>query len=61
MHAHRVVVASLIKQASHAGLQHDTPLPALPGVLADFLERLVGLGDLPKRRRNTDGKPRRKP
>ncbi len=56
MHAHRVVVASLIKQASHAGLQHDTPLPDLSGVLADFLERLVRLGDLPKRRRNTDGK-----
>ena len=56
MHAHRVVVASLIKQASHAGLRHDTPLPALPGVLADFLERLVGLSDLPKRRRNTEGK-----
>ena len=52
MHAHRVVVASLIKQASHAGLQHDTPLPALPGVLADFLERLVGLSDLPMVRHN---------
>ena len=52
MHAHPVVVASLIKQASHAGLQHDTPLPALSGVLADFLERLVGLSDLPMVRHN---------
>ena len=52
MHAHRVVVASLIKQASHAGLQHDTPWPALSGVLADFLERLVGLSDLPMVRHN---------
>ena len=54
MHAHRVVVASLIKQASHAGLQHDTPLPALSGVLADFLERLVGLSDLPMVRHNKE-------
>ena len=45
MHAHRVVVASLIERASHAGLRRDTPLPALSGVLADFLENLVGLGE----------------
>lgn len=44
MHAHRVVVTSLIQRASHAGLRHDTPLPALSGVLADFLENLVRLG-----------------
>ena len=52
MHAHRVVVASLIERAPRAGLRHDTPLPALSGVLADFLENLVELGDLPRRRRN---------
>ena len=56
MHAHRVVVASLIERAPHAGLRRNEPLPDLSGVLADFLERLVRLGDLPKRRRNTDGK-----
>lgn len=44
MHAHRVVVGSIIGQASRAGFQHDTPLPPLSGVLADFLEQLIGLG-----------------
>ena len=45
MHAHRVVVASLIQRSSRAGLQRDEPLPALSGVLADFLEQLLGFGD----------------
>ncbi len=48
MHAHRVVVASLIERAPHAGFRRGTPLPALSGVLADFLENLVDLGDLPR-------------
>ncbi len=52
MHAHRVVVASLIERAPRAGLRRGTPLPILSGVLADFLENLVGLGDLTKRRRS---------
>ena len=51
MHAHRVVVASLIERAPRAGIRRDTPLPALSGVLADFLEQLVGIGE-PRRRRN---------
>lgn len=54
MHAHRVVVASLIERAPRAGLRRDTPLPALSGVLADFLEQLVKLGE-PRRRRNNKG------
>ena len=45
MHAHRVVVSSLIGRASRAGLAVESPLPALSGVLADFLERLIELGD----------------
>ena len=45
MHAHRVVVSSLIGRAAHAGLGVESPLPALSGVLADFLERLIELGD----------------
>ena len=45
MHAHRVVVRSIIGQASRAGLRRDMPLPQLSGVLADFLEELIGLGD----------------
>ena len=54
MHAHRVVVASLIERAPRAGLRHDTLLPTLSGVLADFLENLVGLGDLPRRRNDKE-------
>ena len=52
MHAHRVVVSSLIGRASRAGLRHDAPLPVLSGVLADFLEQLIELGDIPRRRSN---------
>ena len=54
MHAHRLVVASLIQRAPRAGLQRDAPLPALSGVLADFLENLVGLGEPQRRRNNKD-------
>ena len=43
MHAHRTVVRSMIGQASRAGLQSDAPVPQLSGVLADFLEQLIGL------------------
>ena len=45
MHAHRVVVSSLIGRASRTGLGVQSSLPALSGVLADFLERLIELGD----------------
>ena len=55
MHAHRVVVASLIQRASRTGLRRDTMLPALSGVLADFLEQLVALGDSSGRRRRGRG------
>ena len=54
MHAHRVVVSSLIGRASRAGLRRDAPLPVLSGVLADFLEQLIELGDIPRRRSNLD-------
>ena len=43
MHAHKVVVGSLIGQAARAGFARDVPLPLLSGVLADFLEQLIGL------------------
>ena len=52
MHAHRVVVSSLIGRASRAGLRRDAPLPVLSGVLADFLEQLIELSDIPRRRSN---------
>lgn len=43
MHSHRVIVSSLISNASRAGFGRATPLPALSGVLGDFLEQLVSL------------------
>ena len=46
--------SSLPERAPRAGLRRDPPLPALSGVLADFLEQLVGLGE-PRRRRNNKG------
>ena len=45
MHAHRVVVSSLIGRASRAGLDVESPLPTLSGVLADFLKGLIELAD----------------
>ena len=45
MHAHRVVVGTLVGYMSRAGLAVETPLSTLSGVLADFLERLIELGD----------------
>ena len=45
MHAHRVVVRSLIARASRAALRPELPLPVLSGVLGDFLEQLIDLAD----------------
>ena len=45
MHAHRVVVGSLIGRASRAGLDVESPLPTLSGVLGDFLKGLIELAD----------------
>ena len=53
MHAHRVVVGSLIARAPRAGLGHVATEPVLSGVLADFLEELIGLGDSRSRRSKT--------
>ncbi len=44
MHAHRVVVGSLVGRASRAGFRQDSRLPVLSGVLVDFLEQLIELG-----------------
>lgn len=59
MHAHQVVVSALIGRTAHAALSPespDSPLPALSGVLADFIRRLVTLqqpvSDRLGRRRN---------
>ena len=45
MHAHRVVVSALIGRASWAGLDIASQWPALSGVLADFLDRLIVMGE----------------
>ena len=45
MRAHKVVVSSLVRRASRAGLEPESPLPVLSGVLADFLEGLIELDD----------------
>ena len=41
MHAHRVVVGTLIENATMAGLRRTEPTPTLSGVLADFLQHLI--------------------
>lgn len=51
MRAHGVMVGALIRRASMGGAIPDVVAPALSGFLADFLERLVNLGDGPRRRR----------
>ncbi len=50
MHAHKVVVGSLIRGASR-GIHPTRALPALSGVIADFIEQLLELGDLSSRRK----------
>ena len=54
MHAHKVVVGSLIQSASHAGIRPERALPELSGVLADFIKQLIQLGDFPSRRQNSN-------
>ena len=43
MHAHRVVVRSLISRAARAGSRREDLMPLFSGVLADFLEQLSEL------------------
>ena len=44
MHSHQVVVGTLVQSATTAGLRPSTNVPMLSGVLADFLNQLIGLG-----------------
>ena len=51
MHAHSMVVSTLIRNAAMAGVRPDTRTPMLSGVLADFLEQLIQFA-APKRKRH---------
>ena len=53
MHAHQVVVASMISSAPTAGLRNNISVPSLSGVLSDFLLRLLSLGNDESQRRQT--------
>ena len=53
MHAHRVLLGSLLNRASQPGLRQGDPLPDLSGVVADFLKQLIELGGLAERQRNS--------
>ena len=51
MHSHQVVVGTLVQSATMAGLRPSTNVPMLSGVLADFLNQLIGIGgSFPPRR-----------
>ena len=52
MHAHRVLLGSLLNRASQPGLRQGDPLPDLSGVVADFLNQLIELGGLAERQSN---------
>ena len=52
MHAHRVLVRSLIEGATSAGLRPTASMPALSGVMADFLQQLIEFDDTPRRSHN---------
>ena len=45
MHAHQVVVPSMMSAAPWAGLRQNVSLPNLSGVLSDFLLQLLSLGE----------------
>lgn len=53
MHAHRIVVRSLIETAPFASLRESSStMPSLSGVMADFLARLVEFDDSSRTKRN---------
>ena len=43
MHSHQVLVSTLIQSATTAGVRPSTNVPLLSGVLADFLDCLIGM------------------
>ena len=54
MHAHRAIVRSLIRQAPFGGIRPSPPALALSGVMADFLETLIGMEEPRHRGRKQD-------
>ena len=54
MHAHQVVMSSLIRGATTAGVSHKLRVPILSGVLGDFLNELLTMS---KTSENRDGIP----
>ena len=57
MHAHRVLLGSLLNRASQPGFRQGDPLPDLSGVVADFLKQLIELGGLAERQSNKADAP----
>ena len=49
MHAHRVVVSTLVERAAMVGLRSARRTPMMSGILADFLEELIELDELSRR------------
>ncbi len=45
LHAHRVVVGAMIASAPFTGLRTVAQAPVMSGVLADFLQQLIGIGN----------------
>ena len=41
MQSHRVIVSSLVKRSTRAGLERFSEIPTLSGVVADFLDQLI--------------------
>ena len=41
MQSHRVIASSIMARATRAGLERVSELPTFPGVLADFMQRLI--------------------
>ena len=57
MHSHQMVVSTLIQGATTTGLRRSTRVPMLSGVLADFLNDLIAMGQ--RKKEVPDGMARR--
>ena len=55
MHSHQVVVGTLVQNATTAGLRPSATAPMLSGVLADFLNQLIGMDAVPTQRKRRVG------